>query len=233
MDRRSLGRDRRRQVHLRHRRVEHEGGRRRLFLRAQDADRRRREAQGRRDPDLCRRRAAGRRGHARGDPAGLEGRLLHQHRADGYRRADHACRGLHLHHRAHRHHAPSLEARARRRRDHRRLRPDPAAQCDDLQRRALRRAPLDQPRPCRRGARRAGQGIAGMAPASGRRLPAHQGLGALRAGPDGTAGARRHARRARRSRAPLPRPEDDADPRETWSAGRRCRPSRSRATRAS
>ena len=129
LDRRSLGRQGRRQVHLRHRRLEHEGGRRRLFLRGEDADRRRRQAEGRRDPDLRGRRAAGRRRHARADRAGLARRLFHQQRADRPAGADHACRRLHLHHRADRQHPPPVQARGGGRCDHGRLRPDPAPQC--------------------------------------------------------------------------------------------------------
>ncbi len=91
---------------------------------------------------------------------GVKRRLFHQQRADRPCGADHARRGLHLHHRAHRHHPPSVEARGSGRRHHRRLRSHPAPQRHDLLRRQERGASPHQPRPCRRGARRARQGAA-------------------------------------------------------------------------
>ncbi len=113
LDRRSLGRAGRRQVHLRHRRLQHEGGRRRLLLRGQDADRCRRAAEGRRRADLRRRRVAGRRRHRRRRSAtACRADYFINSEPTDLQAAHHARRGRHLHHRAHRQHPPSLQARA-------------------------------------------------------------------------------------------------------------------------
>ncbi|HET6522653.1 MAG TPA: argininosuccinate lyase, partial [Geminicoccaceae bacterium] len=123
MDGGPVGRRPRRPVHLRHRRLQHEGGRRRRVHGAEDAPRRRRAPAGRRGARISGGRASGWNRDGRGDRRRRARRLLHQHGTHRPVRPDPA-RGLARRgHRAARRHPPRLQAGGGGRRHRRRLRP--------------------------------------------------------------------------------------------------------------